>query len=360
MERKEIIKRIIFLVIIIYIFLLSIQLMGASFKLFGTDFAEKLVSLTTNPFIALFIGILATAIVQSSSVTTSVIVGLTATGALTIGNAIPLIMGANIGTSITNTIVALGHITRKEEFKRAFEMATIHDLFNFIVVLILFPLEQFTHLLERSAVFLTQFFLGSDMSIHFSSPLSYVLKPATHIIQILLFDNPIIMLGLSLIALFFTLKYFGKIIRPLAESEFKHLLNRRLFNTPLKTFSIGLIITMIVQSSSISTALLVPLAGAGILTLKRLFPYHLGANIGTTFTALMASLVIGAPAGVVVALEHVLFNTFGSIMIYPIRRIPIAITTGLASLSLRSRVYPLAYIASVFYLIPSTVIILVH
>ena len=334
--------------------------MGASFKLFGTGFAEQLISFTTNPFIGLFIGVLATAIVQSSSVTTAMIVGLTASGALTVGNAVPMIMGANIGTSVTNTIVSLSHITRKNEFKKAFEVATVHDFFNFIIIIILFPLELYFKILEKSAVFLTQFLLGSNMGIQFSSPLNYILKPVVSPILYIFNNNVILLISLSFILLFFSLKYFVKVMKPLAESEFKQVLQETIFKTPLRGFSFGLILTCVVQSSSVSSAIVVPLAGVGILTLEKLFPYILGANVGTTVTALLASLVIGSPLGVIVALEHVLFNTLGSIMIYPFRKIPIGLSRGLANLSLKSKIYPLTYIVSTFYILPSIVIFLVH
>ena len=358
--KKKIIKKAILLLIIIYVFLLSIRLMGGSFELFGTDLAEHLISFTTNPFVGLFIGILATSIVQSSSVTTSILVGLTASGALTIGNAIPIIMGANIGTSVTNTIVSLGHITKKEEFRKAFEVATVHDIFNFIVVIILFPLEMYFHFLERSALFLTHFFLGSNMAMQFTSPLNYIIKPVAHSIQNLLSNNALIILILSLLLLFFSLRYFVKIIKPLAGSEFKHILHKHIFNSPLRSFGVGLILTGIVQSSSVTSSLVVPLAGVGILTLEKVFPYILGANIGTTITALMASLVTGSPAAVTVAFEHVLFNTFGSIIIYPIRKIPINLSKFLASLSFKSRIYSFTYIISMFYIIPLFIILIFH
>ena len=79
--------------------------------------------------------------------------------------------------------------------------------------------------------------------------------------------------------------------------------------------SVGLVVTVTVQSSSITTSLLVPMAGAGLLTLERIFPVTLGANLGTTVTALLASLA--APAGLQIALVHMLFNLFGIVLIYP-------------------------------------------
>ena len=356
MKKNEIIKHTSIILIILYLFLLSIKLMGSSFKLFGADFAEQLISITTNPFVGLFIGILATSIIQSSSATSSIVVGLTASGALSIGNAIPIIMGANIGTSITSMLVSLGHITRRKEFVKAFEAATVHDLFNFIVILVFLPLELSFHILEHTASYLTRFFLGSDMGITFSSPLKLVIDPVASPIKSFFSDTPIFLLILSLAMLFLSLKYFVNTMRPLAESEFKHMLNYHIFRVPLRSFSFGLGLTAMVQSSSVTTSMLVPMVGSGMVSTRKVFPYIIGANIGTTVTALMASLVAGAPAGVTVALVHILLNTFGSIMIYPIRGIPLNLAKYLGELSFKSRIYPLLYILLVFFVIPSVFI----
>jgi sodium-dependent phosphate cotransporter len=143
--------KVLLVVISLYFFLVSIGLMGKAFKGFGKDFAETLLQTTSNPFIALFVGILATSLVQSSSTTTSIVVGMVASGVITVGNAVPIIMGANIGTTVTNTLVSLGHITRREEFKRAVSGATVHDFFNLMCVAILFPLELATGFLQKFA-----------------------------------------------------------------------------------------------------------------------------------------------------------------------------------------------------------------
>ncbi|MBU4501135.1 MAG: Na/Pi symporter [Nanoarchaeota archaeon] len=359
MKTKEIIKKIVLMVIILYVFLLSINLMGASFKLFGNGFAETLISFTTNPFVGLFIGILATSIVQSSSVTTSLTVGLVAAGGLSVGTAIPIVMGANIGTSITNTIVSMGHITRKAEFKKAFSAAIVHDFFNILAVIILFPLELFTHLIEKSAVLLTGLFIGSQ-TVGFTSPLKMILKPVTLIIKDLLAGNAYMILALALVLIFLSLRYFVKIARPLAQTEFNSLLQKHLFKNPVRGFTCGLLLTAFVQSSSVTTSLIVPLVGLGILTLEKIFPYTLGANVGTTITAVLAALATNSPAALTVAFAHLMFNIFGIITIYPIRRIPFALSNFVADLSYKSRIYPIAYIASTFYLLPSAVVFFVH
>ncbi|MBD3233263.1 MAG: hypothetical protein GF315_06020, partial [candidate division Zixibacteria bacterium] len=95
--------RIISLIVFIYLFVVAVKLLGSSFKGLGSDYAKSLFEATSNPIVGLLIGILATSIVQSSSSTTSTIVALVAGGALKIEWAIPMVMGANIGTTVTNT-----------------------------------------------------------------------------------------------------------------------------------------------------------------------------------------------------------------------------------------------------------------
>lgn len=358
MDTKAVVKRVVLVTIVLYIFLLSIKLMGISFKLFGTGFAEQLIALTTNPFVALFIGILATSIVQSSSVSTSIVVGLVAGDALTIQSAVFIIMGANIGTSVTCAIVALAHITKKREFRNAFEIATVHDLFNFILVLFFFPLELIFHPLQNAATYFTSVFVGSNLAVQFESPLNYIINPVAVWVQHLLADNPIIILVISLGLIFAALRSFVKLMRPLAETELKHLLHKHLFSTPIRGFGVGLLLTVVVQSSSVTSSLIVPVVGIGLLTLEQTFPYILGANVGTTFTAIMASIVTGSPAALTVAIFHLLLNSIGAMIIWPMRRVPLAMCRWLASLSMHSKVWPIAYIVTVFYIIPFIIVLL--
>ena len=103
-----------------------------------------------------------------------------------------------------------------------------------------------------------------------------------------------------------------------------------------------------VQSSSITTSVMVPLVGAGVVTLEQLFPFTIGANLGTTVTALLAALATGNPAAVSVALSHLLFNVFGALIIYPfppIRAIPLALARGMGNLGSRNRPAAIAYVA---------------
>jgi len=151
---------------LVYLVLVAVGTVSGGFKLAsgGTQGAQEIFAFATNPFIALLLGALATALVQSSSTVTSVIVGLVA-GGLPLSIAIPMIMGANIGTTITNTLVSIGHIRSKDEFQRAFAASTVHDFFNLFAVAIFLPLEIMFGLLQKLSAMLSHLFVGdADLS----------------------------------------------------------------------------------------------------------------------------------------------------------------------------------------------------
>lgn len=351
--------RLLLLFALLYIFFVSISLMGASFKFFGKGFAEQLLATTANPFVALFIGVLATSLVQSSSTVTSMTVGLVAGGGLDVARAIPIIMGANIGTSVTNTLVSVGHIYRSDEFKRAFAAATVHDFFNIMAVLVLFPLQLTTNILGISSAFFSRK-LAEMGGLKLVNPLKTIVTPTVRMITDLTSQSGTLMLIISVILLFVALRYIVVNLKVLVIGKIEVFFDKTLFRSAGRALLLGLLFTVIVQSSSITTSLAVPLAGAGILTLRQIFPYTLGANVGTTITAMLAALVTGNQAAVTVAFAHLLFNVFGIIAIWPIRGVPVYLAEALAEHSLKSKLLPLAYVGVVFFAIPLTLIYLVR
>lgn len=343
------------LIFSLYIFFFSLDMMGSSVKLFGEDFANTLIASTSNPIVGLFIGILATSIIQSSSSTTSIVVGMVAGGALTIDGAIPIIMGANIGTSITNTIAALPQINRSVEFKRAFAAATVHDFFNFLSVLIIYPLQVTTNFLGTISHDLETVFAGVG-GLKFLSPVKAITKPVVHIFTNNLGDYPWLLLILALVVLFISLKFMVGSLKTMVVAKAQNWFDKYLFKNALRAFIVGIFLTVLVQSSSITTSLMVPLAGAGILTLKKIFPYTLGANIGTTITAMLASLITGSQAAVTVAFSHLLFNISGIVIWAPLSKVPIYLAEKFAELSTKNKMIPVAYILVMFFVIPISII----
>jgi len=363
--------KVLAILALLYFFLVSIGLIGSAFKGLGRTFAEQLIQTSAGPLVGLLIGILATSLIQSSSTTTSIVVGMVAAGTfgddprIALAAAIPYIMGANIGTSVTNTIVSLGHIVRKSEFKRAFAASIVHDFFNLMSVCILFPIQLKTNFIGQSAYWLAERFIGTG-TVTFNSPVKMITQPTVHLITNIFKAQELInpywlILITALVMLFLALKYLTVAIRSLVISRLEAFFDSHIFKTWIRAMFFGMAITVLVQSSSITTSLVIPLAGAGILTLRQIFPYTLGSNIGTTITAILASLVAASVAPVAVAFAHLLFNVFGILVIWPIplvRNIPIKLAEYLAALAIRNRIFPLLYIVIVFFILPISLIFL--
>uniref|UniRef100_A0A2K5DLW0 Sodium-dependent phosphate transport protein 2A n=1 Tax=Aotus nancymaae TaxID=37293 RepID=A0A2K5DLW0_AOTNA len=136
----------------LYLFVCSLDVLSSAFQLAGGKVAGDIFkdnAILSNPVAGLVVGILVTVLVQSSSTSTSIIVSMVSSGLLEVSSAIPIIMGSNIGTSVTNTIVALMQAGDRTDFRRAFAGATVHDCFNWLSVLVLLPLEAATGYLHH-------------------------------------------------------------------------------------------------------------------------------------------------------------------------------------------------------------------
>ena len=359
--------RILLLLVLLFVFLVGVKGMGDGFKLLGKDVLEKFFAATENPFIGLIVGILATALVQSSSVTTAMIVGLVASpeNPLPFANAVPMIMGANIGTTVTNMIVSMAHMGRREEFRRAFAVATVHDFFNIMAVAILLPLELATGYLQKTSGLFVSVVSGLT-GAQYESPIKGAIAEGVHPIKELttvIFSSPqgqgillaLISGGLIFIALFALVR----VMRSAMMTRVETYISRFVGGPALLAIAVGTVVTVMVQSSSITTSLLVPLAGAGLLSAQQAFPLTIGANLGTTVTALLASLAVSgvnAEAGIHIALVHLLFNLSGTVIIFPIRRIrriPVAGAEWTAKIAAGSRRWVLLYVFGAFYGIPA-------
>ncbi len=357
-DRLLLVAKILGIIGALYLFIVGIGAMSHAFKLFGADFSKKVLTLTSVPFVGLFIGILSTAIVQSSSTTTSIIVGMVAGGAISIEGAIFMVMGANIGTTITNLLVSLGHITRSIEFKRAFAAATIHDFFNWITVLVLFALELATGMLARLSHVLAGWFEGVG-GMKLSDPLKAATTPTIKFLSELVANKPVVLLVIAVLITFAMLWALVKILRSLVLKKVESFFDEFLFKNAARAMFFGMVLTVAVQSSSITTSLVIPLAGAGIVRLAQVFPYTMGANVGTTITAILAALATGKEAAITVAFAHTLFNLLGILIIWPIpqiRAIPVRLSEWMADVSTRNRLIPFAFIISVFFVIPLVLI----
>ncbi|MBA2317074.1 MAG: Na/Pi symporter [Euzebyales bacterium] len=353
--------RIVVLIALLYGFLAAVDILGAGIGGLGRDFTDQLFEGVANPLVGLLVGVLATVLAQSSSVTTATLVGLVGAGVLDLNSAVPVIMGANVGTTITNTLASLGSIRRVEEFRRAFTGATMHDVFNLLCVAVLLPLEITTGMLARSATALSGLF-GNVATGDFDSPAKALVESATGLVGAAVARLPFsvgaqatILVGIGLVLIFATLVAITRTMKKVIAGPAERSLNRVLGRSGALGILVGLALTVSVQSSSIATSLLVPLIAAGVLSLENAYPITLGSNLGTTITALLAAMAVDRIEGLQIALVHLLFNTVGILLFYPVhamRRVPLALAVRLASFAAKRRALAIVYVVVGFYVIP--------
>lgn len=349
--------------LLVYLLIAAVGMIGSGFKSATGERAQELFAFATNPFLGLIVGTVTTALIQSSSTVSSIIVGLVA-GGLPVTIAVPMVMGSNVGTSITNTLVSLGNIGEKSEFRRAFAAATIHDFFNLLSVVIFLPLEILFHPLERLALLLANTFYGGDsMSMNdfnfvkvATSPVVILFKSTTQILPNPFDGIALIVIGVGII--FLTVTWIGKLLKVLMVGRAKELLHMAIGRGPIAGIVAGTVITILVQSSSTTTSLMVPLAGSGVFNLAQIYPFTLGANIGTCITALLAATGVSGAAAVPaleIALIHLLYNVIGVLVIYGIpflRQLPIIGAQTLALVASERKYLAFVYIIGVFFVIP--------
>lgn len=395
---------------ILYWFLVGLDLLGTSAKCLTGCFAGELFG-EANPVASVIIGVLATVLLQSSSTTTSIIVSLVGSG-LSVNTGIYMIMGANIGTSVTSTIVAMGQLGDGDELERAFAGATVHDMFNFLTVFILLPVEASTHYLYHLTKAITPD--SVEKGEKWSSPFKIMLDPVVDRMIIsnkklisaiasgektcadfypvyceggvetyetcdpgllscnkstgtcpVFFQNGAsqsddmasagVNLFIALIILTFSLVALVTVLKKMLLNASKPIIFKATSFNGYFSMIIGALLTITVQSSSVTTSTLTPLVGIGIIPLYQMYPLTLGANIGTTVTGLMAAGVSGKVEALQVALAHLFFNITGILIFYPIpfmRRIPISLAKMLGKCTRIWKGFPLVYIAVCFFILP--------
>jgi len=361
----------------LYFFLCAINVMGAGLKSIGkeTSWLADAIAQGDNPLVALMASVLVTSIVQSSSFTTSLIITLVAAGELSTGTAVFAVMGANIGTSITGLIVSLGTMRIKRQFRRAYATALMHAIPNVLTVLMLFPIEWATSttgpdgftggILTRTARWITSFLdLGSGEKLF--NPIKAITYPVVTSVKEaagwISSDNAttagIIVAAVGLAILFTALICLVKNLKDALLAKLEGLFTVLIFRNDFLAWISGIFSTVAVQSSSVTTSLMVPIAGAGAVKLRRVFPFMLGCNMGTTVTGVIAATANPTAGAVIVAISHVLFNLTDNVIWYPFRIIPIRLAKWYSSLATQNRKYAFIFLATIFLVIPVIALII--
>lgn len=400
------------LLLLLYFFLAGLDLLGTSFQVVGGCKAGSLLASDTNPMASVMIGIIATTLLQSSSTTSAIIVSLVS-GGLDVQQGIYMIMGANVGTSVTALLVSLAHMGDGDELERAFSGSSVLFVFNFFTVIILLPLEITTNYLFKLTELMLPATVGGGDS--WEGPIKKIVSPLVKTIIIAnkdLIDQistgniascsevyPVECIGfvesyetcvtgvigcnskngkcpmffqagaekrddmvsgwvcliVAVTILIFCLIGLVTLLRKILLGASTQIIYKATNINPYLAMLIGCGVTILVQSSSITSAALVPLAGIGVLDVEHMFPLVLGADIGTCVTALMAALVSSKVQALQIALCHLFFNLTGGVIWYPIpfmRRIVLGSCRLIGKATRFWRGFPIVFILSMFFLLP--------
>ncbi len=357
---------------LIYLLICAVSIISGGFADLGGDAAHSLFAFAANPWVGLSVGVLGTVLIQSSTTTTAIAVTAVGSGALPIEGAIPIILGANVGTTVTTSLVALTFIGDRTEFRRALGASTVHDFYNWLALLIFFPVELIWHPLQHISHALTDALYGTDWlpdPAHFNivrsatRPVEQAVVHATSHVAGTLGPLSTIVIGAALILV--AVRYLGKLLKLLMVGRARDVLIKAVGRNVYLAMASGMGVTVVTQSSTITTSVLVPFAGAGILTPAQVYPVVVGSNLGTTFTVVFAAFAgVGPDAriGLQAAFVHLIYNLFSIVAIYVIpllRPVPLFCAENLARVASERRWVLAGYLGTVFVALPATVIVLV-
>lgn len=347
------VRNYLVLIFSLVLFIFAIDMLTVAMGRLNNDVARDIIQATRNPFISLFVGLLVTALIQSSSTVTASIVAIVASGNMTLQQAVPMVLGANIGTTLTSTLVSFTFITKKKEFKRALSSGISHDVFNILNVIILLPLELYFNFLSNTAEKLAKFFVSDgEVSGAFEYNRIFTRTATEWIVESI--NIPFLSMILAVFLVFFSIKVMTtSVYRTFVLDTFEDISKIIFKNTGL-SFLYGIFFTAAVQSSTVTTCLVVPLVANRRVSLGKSFPFIVGANIGTTITAIIAALY-KTEAAIALAIVHVLFNSIGALIFLPfpeMRQIPVKLAELMGKTSVRYRIFGFAYILLTFFIIP--------
>lgn len=316
----------------IYTLIVAVNLISCGIHDLGYDSVQRFVGSTNSPFLLVLLGMLLTFTVQSSTVFTTLTVATVGAGIVPMDMAVMLIMGSNVGTCATSQMVAFGFYRTPDNLNRALSAAMTHWWFNVLSVALLFPIELLFQPLTRGSAWLSNALYREESSgFDFDGIVHHLVSPVTDGISSLLHraSNSVagtISIAIGVVAIVLTVHAISRLMRELTAAGSHHMLedsaDRQQAFTPVRFVLAGLGLTMMSQSSSATICSTLPFAGTGHLSLRKVLGIVLGANLGTTLTAVLAALAVPGEFGQLAlqaALIHVLLNLIGLLFVLVIR-----------------------------------------
>ena len=378
-------RLILTLMLSIYLFIASLEGVKSGFKLVFSEWQSSILCMITSdaaPVTGLALGMLSTALVQSSSAVVAAtmvsMAGMVATGLpleASIQFGVPMILGANIGTTVTNTIVAFGikrGMTNKE-FNETIPAVIVDDVYEALTITLFFMGELYTKFISRSVLALGTFYIEV---LHMEQYFSYFQESVVDIIVKEPLVSPIKnvtvgFMGQSVGGLALFVGWFLIIIlsmgmitnglEKLIETGWEDKVQAA-FRSPSKGFFTGFSITFLVGSSSVGTSLVIPFVATKIVDLKKAYPYLVGCNLATTMDlSQIYAYLAGGIVGMTLGSAHILLNIMAMILwfISPLRFVPVKVAEWLGDKiahNQNSAFALLAWVIGVFFVVPIIII----
>ncbi len=338
-------------------------------------FVQRLLDASlATPFTALLSGVVITSLIQSSSATIALVVATIGSGVISVDQSVFLLMGANVGTTVTNSIVGLARAHRNEELERLVPAIVVDDVFKVLNVMLFFFVEISTGMLHGLASWIvgslshTSVF-GSFLEL-FPDVIDKVTEPVT-LGAIAVLSRFGMSPGVEALAagfgffllLVMSLGLMGESLKRALHDQSRALLSR-VFGGRMQAFMIGFGVCWLLQSSSVAVSLLLPLVGHSAVTLPTVYHYSLGAALATTcdpgqIVSYLKFGEVGLAAGVV----HILLNVFGAILfllVPGLRTAPLAFAESIGDLMCSRRhaaVWLAIYVGAAFFVLPMLVVL---
>ncbi|WP_018297272.1 Na/Pi symporter [Corynebacterium lubricantis] len=333
----------------VLLLVLSVYLVAQGVNDVGQSSAQAIFDLAENPLVGLAVGLLVTAVVQSSSTTTALTVAAVATGVIGLETAIPIILGANIGTTVTPLIVSFSYAHNKEAFRIAHSTAAMHMWFNTIMVAIIFPIEAIFGVVRR---------LLPAVEIQGEA---LRLEPFTELVQFIpLHGGWSILVGA--VSLLISIRIIDSQLRHLLTPLAWIILGHSTHRSSLAGFGAGFLLTILIQASAATISAILPFATAKLSDARGYLSIILGANVGTTFLAVLTAYATPGDYPILasqVAFVHVAFNVVGALavaVLRPLRKLIYKLADFSGRIAERSTLAAFTYMSFFYFVIPALVI----
>ncbi len=382
------VRLLIVLVFGIFLFISSLEGVKSGFKLIFFEWQKSILTMITDntaPLTGLAIGILSTALVQSSSAVIAATMvsmsGMVASGlpmvdAMRFG--VPMVLGANIGTTVTNTIVIFG-VRRgmtMNEFGDTIPGVIVDDVYEALTIGIFFILEMTTGAISKTTLRIGEY-LSSSLGLKAvlasfdKTIIDIVIKePLINPLKNLIVDftgqriGGVVLFVFWFLTIIFSMGLITKGLENLIQTDWEEKI-KMAFNSPARSFFTGFSITWLVGSSSIGTSLIIPFLATKVVDLKKAYPYLCGCNMGTTVDlSQIYGYLAGGMVGVMLGLAHVMLNIVALLLwlVSPLRFVPVRIAEWIGAIiqtNENAAIRLVIWVIVLFFLLPIVLIYIV-